>query len=511
MNRWSLRRRVTIAFLTASVLAFLALAIGIFAFVNLLRYREHVNDRYHPAVIAQRDLLASLVDQESGVRGFILTGDEDFLGPYIDGVEAEQEHLEFLRTRLEGTAVSLEHLSAIEQQAVQWRTVYAEPEIARVRAFGPGDSVEGDLIEARQQFDAIRAELAELQGEMAEGLEAAKDDLTAATITLVATLSFIAAVVFGLGLFAWIAWSRWTLRPLDRLGYATRFVAAGHLAGPLSADGPDEIVQLGSDVEAMRERIVDEINRLEEAQIELESRARELARSNADLEQFAYVASHDLQEPLRKVTSFCQLLQRRYGNQLDERADQYIEFAVDGARRMQVLINDLLTFSRVGRTTEAFEPVDMQAIAARALADLESIVVENDAKVQVRDLPTVEGDPTLLTMLMRNLLGNALKFRGEQPPMVTISAEATTSPADVDEWTFTVEDNGIGIEPEYAEKVFVIFQRLHAREHFEGTGIGLALAKRIVEFHEGRIWIDTARTIGTAINFTIPRARSAPE
>jgi light-regulated signal transduction histidine kinase (bacteriophytochrome) len=240
---------------------------------------------------------------------------------------------------------------------------------------------------------------------------------------------------------------------------------------------------------------------IDRARAELDSRAIELARSNADLEQFAYVASHDLQEPLRKVTSFCQLLQRRYADQLDERANQYIDFAVDGARRMQTLINDLLTFSRVGRNTERFIRVDLNDIADRAVADLDDLIVESNASVEVELLPRVNGDTTLLSMLFRNLIGNAIKFRGEQPLVVTVSAARDDENG---AWRFEIGDNGIGIEAEYAEKVFVIFQRLHHRDEYEGTGIGLALVKRIVEFHGGDVWIDTRRAQGTAVFFTIP-------
>jgi light-regulated signal transduction histidine kinase (bacteriophytochrome) len=239
---------------------------------------------------------------------------------------------------------------------------------------------------------------------------------------------------------------------------------------------------------------------VEEAREQLAAQAEELARSNADLEQFAYVASHDLQEPLRKVTSFCQLLQRRYQGQLDERADQYIEFAVDGAKRMQALINDLLAFSRVGRTTEAFEPVDCDQALDRALRNLETAIEDADAEVvRAGPLPTVEGDPSLLAALFQNVTANALKFRSDAPPHVEVSAAQHNG-----EWSFRMEDNGIGIDEAYAERVFVIFQRLHAKERYPGTGIGLALCKKIVEFHGGRIWIDTGVPRGTAVCWTLP-------
>ena len=225
----------------------------------------------------------------------------------------------------------------------------------------------------------------------------------------------------------------------------------------------------------------------------------ELTRSNTELEQFAYVASHDLQEPLRKVTSFVQLLQQRYEGQLDERADQYIEFAVDGAKRMQVLINDLLAFSRVGRTTERFADIELGAALSGALANLNDVIEETRAEVIRGPMPLVRGDESLLVSLWQNLVGNAIKFRSDKPPIVTIDVVRSG-----DEWVCSVSDNGLGIEPRFAEKIFVIFQRLHSRESYSGTGIGLALSKKIVEFHGGRIWLDDNHHAGTRMCFTLP-------
>ena len=238
---------------------------------------------------------------------------------------------------------------------------------------------------------------------------------------------------------------------------------------------------------------------MREAHDQLDEQTRDLERSNAELEQFAYVASHDLQEPLRKVASFCQLLEQRYRGQLDERADQYIDFAVDGAKRMQQLINDLLAFSRVGRSGNELQPVALDEIARRALADLDAVRVDARATVDVGDLPTVLGEPSLLTVLFQNLIGNAIKFRSEQPPEVRLTAER-----DGDGWLITCSDNGIGIDPEYAERVFVIFQRLHAKDEYAGTGIGLAMCRKIVEHHGGRIWLDPEAGPGTTFRFTLP-------
>jgi signal transduction histidine kinase len=507
-RNWTLRRRLTALFAGSAVLAVAALVVGTIAFDELLDARASVVDEADPAAVAQRDLVAAMVDQESGVRGFTITGDETFLDPYVNGTAAAEGAIARLHGILAEAGALDDRVSEIERRADAWRTDFAEPEIARVRLFGPGESAESVQSLGRERFDAVRAELAVLEGDLAEVRESARDDLNRATAVLVGALVAIVAVVLVLGLLAWIAFRRWLMGPIDRLAAGTRTVSAGELDHALVPSGPPEIRRLGADVEDMRRRINDEVAQVEEARAELDERARELLRSNSDLEQFAYVASHDLQEPLRKVTSFCQLLQRRYADQLDEAANQYIEFAVDGARRMQVLINDLLMFSRVGRTTEAFVPVDLEAIVSRAVADLEEPVAATGAKIQRQGLPTVHGDPTLLLLLMRNLIANAVKFRGDDPPVVEISAERDD---DAGVWRMVVADNGIGIEPEYAEKIFVIFQRLHSRESYEGTGIGLALAKRIVEFHGGTIRLDTTRTRGAAFVFTLPQPPDQPD
>jgi light-regulated signal transduction histidine kinase (bacteriophytochrome) len=295
---------------------------------------------------------------------------------------------------------------------------------------------------------------------------------------------------------------RWVTTPLTLVASDARTVTQGDLTHTISTPEPVEILELATDIEAMRERIVQELSQVEAARAQLDERNEDLRRSNQELEQFAYVASHDLQEPLRKVTSFVQLLQQRYEGQLDERADQYIEFAVDGARRMQQLISDLLAFSRVGRNTDRFEVLPMADCVTDALDNLEPAMVECTAQVDLGHLPDVYGDRALLVSLWQNLIANSVKFHSEAAA-AEIVIDASLGRGER-EWHFSIADNGIGIEPRFAEKIFLIFQRLHGRDAYPGTGIGLALCQKIVEFHGGRIWLDTTYGEGTRICFTLP-------
>jgi light-regulated signal transduction histidine kinase (bacteriophytochrome) len=223
------------------------------------------------------------------------------------------------------------------------------------------------------------------------------------------------------------------------------------------------------------------------------------------LEQFAYVASHDLQEPLRTVTSYVQLLARRYDGKLDSDADEFIGFAADGAVRMWKLINDLLAYSRVGTAGKELSPTDSEVVLAQSIDDLKVAIEKNGALVTHDPLPTVMADRPQLGQLFQNLIGNAIKFRGNEPPRVHISASRNGNG-----WTFSVRDNGIGIAAEYSERIFIIFQRLHSREEYAGTGIGLAICKKIVERHGGRIWVKSDVGKGATFYFILPAVKPEP-
>jgi len=236
----------------------------------------------------------------------------------------------------------------------------------------------------------------------------------------------------------------------------------------------------------------------EHALKEIQSREEELKRSNKELEQFAYVASHDLQEPLRMVSSYTQLLEKRYKDQLDQDAKDFIGFAVNGANRMQRLINDLLSYSRVNTRSQPFAAVDSQSILGQAIANLQPHIEETGAVVTNDDLPEIKGDESQLLRLFQNLIENALKFRGNESPRIHISAKKQKNT-----WLFSIKDNGMGIDPKYKDKIFVIFQRLHSKTEYSGTGIGLSICKRIVERHGGQIWVESTLNKGSTFYFTI--------
>jgi len=474
------------------------------------RVTDDLTDRLMPARSAAYQLQSALVNQETGVRGYALTADDTFLAPYRDGLQIEQQSENRIRELLEDRPDLLADLDALERTAQEWQSTFAEPLLA-TPAPDPAFYERG-----RDLFDEVRASFDQQNRHLAEAVDDARAQIDRArTMRNVVYAALAIVLVVAAGIFAVLVRVAVT-EPLARLAASSRRVAQGEFEHRVDAGrGPADIRSLATDIEGMRRRIVTELDvvrdrqrQLEEQTRQLDATAEELRRSNADLEQFAYVASHDLQEPLRKVASFCQLLEKRYGDVLDDRGRQYIDFAVDGARRMQALINDLLAFSRVGRVGDGFVRLPLDRPLDKALANLTAVVEDTGARIERPErLPEVDGDPTLLSMLWQNLIGNALKFsRPDTEPRVVITVDQ-----DGNMWRICVQDNGIGIPEEFAEKIFVIFQRLHAREEYSGTGIGLSLCKKIVEYHGGEIRLDPSSGTGARFCFTLPVARPVAE
>jgi signal transduction histidine kinase len=501
----------------------LALSVGVLAVAALLSVgaaflaasrvtdaRVRLVDLVDPAQRDSLTLLNGMVDQETGVRGYLLGGEPTFLEPYTNGAQATDVPLRGLDALAASDAGAdvRDDLALVRRRIDEWRSGYARPVIARVQREGPQTIGDEDVSEGKRRFDALRAAFGRLDATIAAVRGDARDDLERAADQLTIALVFATVVLLGtLAAVAVIA-RNIVARPLGRLTDEVRAVAGGALRRPVEPSGPKDVLALGHDVEAMRVRIVRELEAVEKAQDDLAAQAQDLARSNAELEQFAYVASHDLQEPLRKVTSFCQMLERRYSGQLDERGEQYIQFAVDGAKRMQALINDLLAFSRVGRMERERELVDVGELVEHTSSSLGLAIEDANATVDVRGrLPEVYGERTLLGLVLQNLIANAIKFRADEPPRVEVSARR-----DGDMFEFAVADNGIGIDPEYADRIFVIFQRLHARDAYDGTGIGLAMCRKVIEHHGGQIWLDARQNgTGSIFRFTLPVPDIAPE
>jgi signal transduction histidine kinase len=253
---------------------------------------------------------------------------------------------------------------------------------------------------------------------------------------------------------------------------------------------------------AINQSLQEEIEERTHAQEALKKNIEELARSNAELEQFAYVSSHDLQEPLRMVASYTQLLEKRYGDKFDSKGELFLHYIVDGAKRMQQLIDDLLTFSRVGAHHQSLRPVSSQGALDVALLNLKHAIDESGAQIKRENLPKVIGDTTQLAQLFQNLISNAIKFRGDKVPFIEIDAKKKNS-----FWLFMVRDNGIGIDADHFDRIFLVFQRLHGRGEYPGSGIGLAICKKIVELHGGQIWVESKVGHGSAFCFTLRGAQ----
>jgi len=513
-SRVTLRHRLALALVAAAVVLTIVFVGAVVALWQMLDSQDAVTDRYFTAITDAETSYTQLVDAETAVRGYALTGYDGTLEPYENAREATAP-FRAVAADAATTPELRDAAAAAVASAEQWDEEFAQPTIAAVAALGSGGVSTEEVELGRDLFDQTRTAVEDYLTLLRDLRDEALAELAVWTRVVIGSL--VALVLAGsvAGVVLWRTLRSWIAEPLDALGADAHAVSAGDLHHVVHPTGPGEIYQLAEAIERMRLGLVAQVQEVQEQRAEiaaahdqLAEQAEELRRSNRDLEQFAYVASHDLQEPLRKVASFTQLLQKRYGGQMDERADQYIAFAVDGAKRMQQLIQDLLGFSRVGRLGGELADVPLEEAARDALDNLENLAEDAGARIELDGLPVVRGERPLLVQLLQNLVGNAIKFRDPaRPPVVRITAQRVG-----DFWELECRDNGIGIDPQYAERVFVIFQRLHPKDVYEGTGIGLALCKKIVEYHGGRIWLGDADGPGTSIRWTLPAVTDpAPE
>jgi signal transduction histidine kinase len=450
MQRLSQYARPTVM-LWSGLLMMLIIAVGAaFSTVEELR-REQQAVIVREYRFALNRVVVAVLQMETGQRGYLITGEEPYLVPYEQGrrtiAKALGDVARFSPVDL-GMRVPVRPIAELvsDKMAELDRTVMLRRDVGAAAAVQVVETGLGQRI-----MTALDGELTELRdqaGLIVQQQEAANASQSFATVGLIL-----------IGLL---------------------------LSGALAAAG----------VTALRR----EIAARKTVEVSLREQEAALARSNGELEQFAYVASHDLQEPLRMISSYTQLLRRRYAGKLDADADEFIGYAVDGTKRMQVLINDLLNFSRITSEAKALEPVDLEAALGDTLKDLEIRIEDSDATVTHDKLPTVRADPVQMRRLLLNLIGNGMKFQPpERKPAVDISAVLEGH-----DWLFGVHDNGIGIDPKYFKNLFQIFKRLHRTEEYPGTGIGLAVCKKIVERHGGHIWVESVLGEGSTFLFTLP-------
>ena len=448
--------------------------------------RTDVTAQYRNTAFAVYDLRVALLNIQTGYRGYALSGNRSFLEPYRLGLSESADALQHLKN----LQTFPQQIAALERSTKLYEVqVASNLELVKVGQALPSDLQELFLREEKRLFDGLRVEFQLLLDQALNGFFVTRQKVTTGLLWL----SWLPWLAFGLLAAAALAvrsgLRQLILDPIRKLERAAQGLADGDGSIRLEVRSNDEMGKLSAT--------------FNQTAVTLSLRTAELQRSNRDLEQFAYVASHDLQEPLRMVSSYTQLLGKRYAGKLDERADTYIHYAVDGANRMQALIHDLLKYSRAGTRQAPLLPTSATAVVSDVLRSFELLISESGAQITVGELPEVLADRVQLTQIFQNLIGNALKFRREGVAHnVTLSAEPDDSSGRA-MWRFTVLDNGIGIQKEYFERIFVIFQRLHTREAFSGSGIGLAICQRLIERHGGQIWLESVPDEGSAFHFTL--------
>ncbi len=482
-----------------AVVLVIMLLIGLITFVRAQQLRTQLHDfasQEVPALITLNDLGNDIYVEEIPLMRYgnsVLVGParEDLLIPYFHTQATIRADLGVLDRFVADKPELTKPLNDLKA-SIEAREAEAAGDMVLLQAGKPPTSDNAALIEAVQIADDDLSTSIERHVDADAAI--ANGDATVGLVLIV--IFFLVGAVLTAVAGLWSA--RSISRPLASLTRGAERIASGEPLDLPRLNRRDEIGSLSAAVIQMVKslREITEKERLLLAEHKLI--AEELQRSNSELEQFAYIASHDLQEPLRMVGSYTSLLERRYKGKLDADADEFIGFAMEGVTRMRSLINDLLTYSRVGKEEKASAPTDSRAALDRALANLQVTIAERGAVVVMGNLPMVMGNGPQLTQVFQNLIGNGLKFCKEGRPEIKVSVERQGA-----DWVFSVGDNGIGIDPQYADRIFLIFQRLHKRDEYEGTGIGLAICKKIVERHGGRIWVESEPGKGATFRFTL--------
>lgn len=516
--------------------------VGVLAFreINILNEHASCVEHTHEAISLINRIQGDIIHAESGQRGYLLTGNAQYLTHYNETLLYIDNDLEYLH-RLTGTipemkilADSLSSLTNIKlNQFEEILTVYGDSGLTAALEIAASQTNRHIAQEIHEIFNEMRSIEYELLTQ--HKLVAEKETVQAKWIILTLTLFAVVVTI----LFILLIVFRFVL-PISKLTATAEKIADGNLSAKAEENTANEIGILSASLNKMADSLIkanvvlqkDIVQKIsdqerlqaayeetkqsrlailsigEDLAIEVEERKKlqalreklitDLKQSNRDLEQFAYVASHDLQEPLRMVSSFTQLLAKRYSDQLDDDAREFINYAVDGANRMQRQITDLLQYSRVSSRGKPLLPVDSHSALGEAVSNLKAVINENQAMVFNQNLPLVLADRSQLVTLFQNLIGNAIKFHGDKSPIVNISAEREGL-----DFHFRVSDNGIGIEDKYFSRIFTIFQRLHTIADYSGTGIGLAVCERIVTRHGGKIWVESEPDSGSVFHFTL--------
>ena len=492
--RRKLRTRITTRVVALSVTGSLLLATALVLLIVAVtgqRDASRTAFRSQEALTAGSQLEKSLITIENGLRGYVASGRERFLAPATKALDSYRSELRELTTLLSDDRGQQRRARRIGEKIDDYVILWARPLIALARDRPPAARSVVITNGGRERLDAIRADFARLfarERAVAEAREARAQQLSSLAIAFgVGGLGLVFVVAVGVVLYL----RRAVVRPVVTVAQAAGRLADGELSARVPAKREDEIGVLARGFNAMADS-------LERGQAELQRSHAELERSNTELEQFASVTSHDLQAPLSTISMYAELLERRHGAELDG-GTRLIDGIRGATQQARTLIRDLLEYSRAGRGRLRPEPVSAEAVVKHAMEALAGDIEKTGARVTVGSLPVVQAERTSLCRVFQNLVGNAVKFTDDGPPEVDIGAERD-GPA----WRFWVSDNGIGMDPRHAERIFEPFQRLHGEEDYAGTGIGLAVCARIIEQHGGRIWVSTNPGEGSVFSFTLP-------